>query len=69
MRGIIYTERTENNSDSKTRKGDKVMDNNIAKALQELAKAVDGNDTVERVKVTITLKEPKSSKANSKDDK
>lgn len=42
---------------------------NIAKALQDLAKAVDGNCTVERVKVTITLKEPKSSKANTKDDK
>lgn len=43
--------------------------NNITRALQELAKAVEGNDTVERVKVTITLKEPKSSKANTKDDK
>lgn len=39
---------------------------NIAKALQDLAKAVESNDTVERVKVTITLKKPKASKANTK---
>ena len=38
----------------------------ITKALQDLAKAVKGNDTVERVKVTITLKKPKSSKASTK---
>ena len=42
---------------------------NITKALQDLANAVNSNDTVERVKVTITLKKPKSSKAKSKDDK
>ena len=36
---------------------------NIEKALQELAKAVERNDTVERVKVTITLVKPKPSKA------
>lgn len=36
----------------------------ITKALQDLAKAVKSNDTVERVKVTITLKKPKSSKAS-----
>ncbi len=35
----------------------------IEKALQELAKAVERNDTVERVKVTITLVKPKPSKA------
>lgn len=35
----------------------------IEKALRELAKAVESNDTVERVKVTITLKKPKPSKA------
>ena len=40
----------------------------IKKALQDLEKAVKSNDTVERVKVTITLKNPKSSKAKSKDD-
>ena len=40
---------------------------NITKALQDLAKAVESNDTVEKVKVTITLKKPKSNKAN-KDD-
>ena len=32
---------------------------NITKALQDLAKAVESNDTVERVKVTITLKKTK----------
>ena len=42
---------------------------NITKALQDLASAVKSNDTVDRVKVTITLKKPKSSKAKSKDDK
>lgn len=35
----------------------------IEKALQDLAKALSGNDTVQRVKVTITLKKPKPSKA------
>ena len=37
----------------------------ITKALQDLAKAVESNDTVERVKVTITLKKPKPSKATN----
>lgn len=41
---------------------------NIQKALQDLSKAVESNQTVERVKVTITLKKPKSNKA-SKDNK
>ena len=40
---------------------------NITKALQDLANAVKSNDTVERVKVTITLKKPKTSKAKTKD--
>ena len=39
----------------------------IAKALQDLAKAVESNDTVERVKVTITPKKPKPSKATNDD--
>ena len=39
---------------------------NITKALQDLAKAVKSNDAVERVKVTITLKKPKSGKAQTK---
>lgn len=39
---------------------------NITKALQDLAKAVESNDTVERVKVTITLKKSKTSKAQTK---
>jgi hypothetical protein len=50
------------------RKGESVM-TNITKALQDLAKAVKSNDTVERVKVTITLKKPKTSKADHKGDK
>ena len=41
--------------------------NNITKALQDLARAVERNDTVERVKVTITLKKPKPSKATNDD--
>jgi hypothetical protein len=39
----------------------------IEKALQDLAEAVKSNETVESVKVTITLKKPKPSKAT--DDK
>ena len=39
----------------------------ITKALKDLAKAVKSNDTVERVKVTITLKKPKPNKANGAD--
>ena len=35
----------------------------IEKALQDLAKALNDNDTVQRVKVTITLVKPKPSKA------
>ena len=35
-------------------------------ALQDLTKAVNSNDTVERVKVAITVKKPKASKANAK---
>ena len=36
---------------------------NITKALQDLAKAVECNETVKSVKVTITMQKPKSSKA------
>ncbi len=41
---------------------------NITKALQDLAKAVESNETVKSVKVTITMQKPKSNKAkpNSK---
>ena len=39
---------------------------NITKALQDLAKAVESNDTVASVKVTITLKKPKESKEKAK---
>lgn len=35
----------------------------IEKALQDLAKALEGNDSVAKVKVTITLEKPKPSKA------
>ena len=38
----------------------------IEKALQELAKAVESNKAVERVKVTITLVKPKPGKAQPK---
>lgn len=38
---------------------------NIQKALQDLSKAVESNPTVERVKVTITLKKQKSNKATN----
>ena len=43
-------------------KGAATMDN-IEKALRDLAEALKSNDTVERVKVTITLVKPKPSKA------
>ena len=39
---------------------------NITKALQDLAKAVESNNTVASVKVTITFKKPKLSKAKAK---
>lgn len=38
----------------------------IEKALQELAKALESNETVSRVTVTITLVKPKSDKAKTK---
>ncbi len=38
---------------------------NIEKALQDLAKAVETNPTVKSVKVTITLQKPKPSKATT----
>lgn len=40
-----------------------MQNNDIAKALQDLAKAVENNPSVETVKITITLKKPKPSKA------
>lgn len=36
---------------------------NIEKALRDLAKAVESNETVKRVTVTITMQKPKPSKA------
>lgn len=36
---------------------------NIERALQDLADALENNDTVARIKVTITLVKPKPSKA------
>lgn len=39
---------------------------NITKALQDLAKAVESNKTVKSVKVTITMQKPKPSKAEPK---
>ncbi len=41
----------------------------IEKALQDLAEAVKSNETVESVKVTITLKKPKPNKATTTDNK
>lgn len=41
---------------------------NITKALQDLEKAVNSNDTVASVKVTITLKKSKPSKAKKTPD-
>ena len=38
---------------------------NITKALQDLAKAVESNETVKSVKVTITMQKPKPGKAKS----
>lgn len=40
----------------------------IRKALQDLAAAIDNQTAVESVKVTITLKKPKPNKANPKAD-
>ena len=37
---------------------------NLAKALQDQAKAVESNETVKSVKVTVTLQKPKPNKAN-----
>jgi hypothetical protein len=38
------------------------MANEIEKALQAIAEAIDDKDAVETVKVTITIKKPKPSK-------
>ena len=40
---------------------------NITKALQDLARAIENQNAVESVKITITLKKQKTSKAT--DDK
>ena len=40
---------------------------NIEKALKDLAKALESNPTVDRVKVTITLVKPKPNKAKGSD--
>lgn len=42
---------------------------NIEKALQDIAKAIKNNDSVETVKVVLTLKKQKPCKATPKDDK
>lgn len=41
---------------------------NITKALQDLAKAIENQDAVASVKITITMK-PTTSKATKADDK
>lgn len=38
---------------------------NIKKALQDLANAIENQNSVESVKITITLKKPKPSKATT----
>lgn len=40
------------------------IENDISKALQEIAKAIENNEAVASVKVVINIKKPKSSKAN-----
>ena len=39
----------------------------ITKALQDLKRAVESDETVKNVKITITLRKPKSSKAKAKE--
>lgn len=41
---------------------------NIQKALQDLAQAIENQTAVESVKVTITLRKPKPNKANATTD-
>ena len=64
---VIYRHKVEVQNLSKTKEVGGM--DKIAKALQDLAKAVECNDTVERVKVTISLKKPKPSKAKPNADK
>ena len=40
---------------------------NITKALQDLAKAIENQDAVQSVRISITLKKPKPSKATNDD--
>ena len=42
---------------------------NIKKALQDLAQAIENQTAVESVRISIVLKKPKSDKAKPKDDK
>ncbi len=58
---ILYNH-SKGNQASKKKKGEKPMDE-IEKALQALAKALESNETVAKVTVTITLTKPKPSKA------
>lgn len=39
----------------------------ITKALQDLKRAVESDETVKNVKITITLQKPKSGKAKTKE--
>ena len=45
------------------------MGNELQKALEDLAKAVESNDTVQNVVVKITLKKPKPTKAAKTESK
>lgn len=58
----VLTYYNQREGDKPSRKGEKVMDK-IAKALKDLAKAVETNDTVSKVTVKVELKKPKSNKA------
>ena len=42
---------------------------NITKALQELAKAIENQNAVESVRISIVLKKSKPNKAKTNDDK
>lgn len=41
---------------------------NIEKALKELVKALEFNDAVNRIKITITLVKPKTNKAKKESE-
>ena len=62
MQAVCYIIITARETKRVTKKGEKPMDE-LKKALQDLAKALESNETVSRVTVTITLVKPKPDKA------